>query len=230
MHSITQGIFRCLTTASIVAALFSTCLAQEPKSISEVEVRSLIKKSLSKDYKAADEARQKLSELTVQDLAVLEAISKKGSTCERMTAATAMVDLDKKRSKMLIPVLIELSTGGTSSSSEEDLLCRRGATFLLAFSTDGIRVLTGMLKDGRNLFIRRSAIFAFDELTETGNYPEGSLEAMKAAIPVIAQSRKLEDEVMQNMSTEVLWQIVRQGNKDLGPIAKKYVSADPIEP
>jgi hypothetical protein len=59
------------------------------------------------------------------------------------------------------------------------------------------------------------------------NYPEGSLEAMKAAIPVIAQSGKLEDEVMQNMSTEVLWQIVRQGNKDLSPIAKKYVSPDP---
>lgn len=229
MHSITQGIFRCLATASIVAALFSTCLAQEPTSISEVEVRALIKKSLSKDYKAAAEARQKLSELTVRDLAVFEAISKKGSTCERLTAATAIVDLDKE-SKMLIPVLIELSTGGTSSSSEEDLLCRRGATFLLAFSTDGIRVLTGMLKDGRNLFIRRSAIFAFDELTETANYPEGSLEAMKAAIPVIAQSRKLKDEVMQNMSTEVLWQIVRQGSKDLSQIAKKYLSPDPIEP
>ena len=95
------------------------------------------------------------------------------------------------------------------------MLCRRGPTFLLAFSAKGIRVLTGLLKDGQNLFIRQSAIFAFDELTETAHYPEGSLEAMKAAIPVIAESRKIDDEVMRNMSNEVLWQIVRQGNKDL---------------
>jgi hypothetical protein len=67
------------------------------------------------------------------------------------------------------------------------------------------------LKGGKNLFIRQSAIFAFDELTETSNYPEGSLEAMKAAIPVIARSGKLNDQVMQDMSNEVLWQIVRQG-------------------
>jgi hypothetical protein len=120
--------------------------------------------------------------------------------------------------------LIELSTGGRESSSEEELLCRRGATFLLAFSAKGIRVLTGLLRNGENLFIRRSAIFAFDELTETGNYPEGSLEAMKEAIPVIAESRKLNDEVMQNMSNEVLWQIIRHGDKNLSQIAKKYVS------
>lgn len=194
-----RGIFWRLTSASVVIALFSTCLAQEPKSISEAEVRDLIKKSLSKDYKVADEANQSLSKLTVRDLSILGAISKRGSTCERMKAAQAIVDLDRE-SKTLIPVLVQLSTGGNGSSSEEELLCRRGATFLLAFSTEGIRVLTGMLKDGKNLFIRRSAIFAFDELTETANYPKGSHEAMKAAIPVIAESMRLDDEVMQNMS------------------------------
>ena len=80
------------------------------------------------------------------------------------------------------------------------------------------------MKEGKNLFIRQSAIFAFDELTETANYPEGSLEAMKEAIPIIAESGKLDDEVMQNMSNEVLWQIVRQGGEELSKIAKKYVN------
>ena len=137
-------------------------------------------------------------------------------------AAQLLVHLNIENTN-LIPVLLELSTRGNASSTEKDLLCRRGATFLLAFSTQGIRVLTGMLKGGKNLFIRQSAIFAFDELTETANYPEGSLEAMKAAIPVIARSGKLNDQVMQDMSNEVLWQIVRQGGKDLSQIAKKYV-------
>lgn len=206
--------------------LFTTSLAQEPKPISEAELRALIKTSLSKDYKAVDAANAKLSKLSVRDLAALAVISKKGSTCERMKAAQAIVDLDKEH-KTLIPVLVELSTGGNAFSTEEELLCRRGAAFLLAFSPEGIRVLTKMLKDGNSLFIRRSAIFAFDELTETANYPEGSLEAMQAAIPVIAESRKLDDDVMQNMSNEVLWQIVRQGDKDLSKLAKKFVPDNP---
>jgi hypothetical protein len=206
--------------------LFSTCRSQEPKPISEAELRALIKTSLSKEHKAANEAVEKLSELTVRDLPILGVIAKKGTTCERMKAAQAIVDLNKEN-KTLIPVLVELSTTGNEFSSEEELLCRRGATFLLAFSSDGIRVLTDMLKHGKNLFIRRSAIFAFDELTETGNYPEGGLEAMKAAIPIIAESRKLQDQVMENMSNEVLWQIVRQGDKDLSKIAKQFVSNDP---
>lgn len=226
MNSITRAVVLRLTTAVVVVALFLTCPGQEQKIISEAEVRDLIKKSLSKDYRAADEANEKLSKLTVRDLSILAAISKNGSTCERMKAAKTIVDLDKDN-KALIPVLVQLSIEGNASSTEEDLLCRRGATFLLAFSTEGIRVLTGMLKDGKNLFIRQSAIFAFDELTETAKYPKGSLEAMKAAIPVIAGSRKIDDEVMQNMSNEVLWQIVRQGNKDLSNIAKTFVADDP---
>lgn len=84
-----------------------------------------------------------------------------------------------------------------------------------------------MLKGGKNLFIRQSAIFALDELTETSNYPEGGLEAMKAAIPVIAEARKLDDQVIRNMSNEVLRQIVRSGDKDLSKIAKRFVADDP---
>ena len=206
--------------------LSTTCRSQEPKPISEGELRDLIKKSLSKDYKAADEANEKLSELTVRDLPVLEVISKQGTTCERMKAAQAIVVFNKD-TKTLIPVLVELSTAGNESSSEDELLCRRGATFLLAFSSDGIRVLTDMLQNGKNLFIRQSAIFAFDDLTETGNYPEGGRDAMKAAIPIIAESAKLKDQVMRRMSNEVLWQLVRKGDKDLSIIAKRFVSEDP---
>ena len=212
----------CLIILPFVGAWLTTSLAQEPKPNTEPEIRALIKTSLTKDNRVTDEANARLSKLSLRDVPVLTAVLKKGATCERMKAAQLMVHLNKENPN-LIPVLIELSTGGNASSTENDLLCRRGATFLLAFSTEGIRVLTGLLKGGKNLFIRQSAIFAFDELTETSNYPEGSLEAMKAAIPIIARSGKLNDQVMQDMSNEVLWQIVRQGGKDLSKIAKKYV-------
>ncbi len=222
MNPNSRRVFWCLIIVPLVVGSLTTRLAQEPKPNTETQIRTLIKTSLTKDYRVADEANAMLSKLSVRDVHVLTAILRKGATCERMKAAQLMVDLNEEN-KDLIPILIELSTGGNASSTEEDLLCRRGATFLLAFSTEGIRVLTRFLKDGSNLFIRQSAIFAFDELTETANYPEGSLEAMKAAIPVIARSGKLDDQVMVNMSNEVLWQIVRQGGKDLSKIAKKYV-------
>ena len=227
MNLITLSILRPLVSALMIGVLCAGCLGQGQKSISEADVRELIKKSLSKDYKIADEANQTLSKLTRRDLSTLAAISKRGSTCERMKAAQAIIDIDKEN-KPVIPILVHLSTGGNASETKEDLVCRRGATFLLAFSTEGIRNLTGMLKDGKNLFIRQSAIFAFDELTETANYPDGSLDAMKAAIPIIAESRNLEDEVMQRMANEVLWQIVRRGNNDLSRIAKKFVTDPPL--
>lgn len=222
MNPSSRRVFWSLIIVPLVVASFTTCLAQEPEPTTETEIRALIKKSLSKDYRVVDEANARLSKLRVRDTHVLAAILRKGATCERMKAAQLIVDLDREN-KNLIPVLIELSTGGNETSTEEDLLCRRGATFLLAFSTEGIQVLTRLVKDASNLFIRRSAIFAFDELTETSNYPEGSLEAMKAAIPVIARSGKLDDQVMVNMSNEVLWQIIRGSNKELSKIAKKYV-------
>ena len=107
--------------------------------------------------------------------------------------------------------MTEVATGGSLRSLfnlQEEMMCRRGAAFVLAFSADGIRVLTRLLKEG-DLFERQSAIFAFDDLTETSNYPEGSLPAMKDAIPAIAKATKEKDQTMSGMSDEVLGQIAR---------------------
>jgi len=196
--------------ALLVLGSVVLCSAQESKPKTEAEIRALLNKSRSKDRKVADEARETLSKLDVRYMPTFIEISRKGKACERVGAANFIVSFDPNN-KEILPILTELATGGSVSSSEEELLCRRGAAYQFAFSTEGVRILTRLLKEGKNLFVRQSAIFAFDELTETANYPEGSLEAMKEAIPVIAESGKLDDEVMQNMSNEVLWQIVRQG-------------------
>ena len=50
---------------------------------------------------------------------------------------------------------------------------------------------------------------------------------MKEAIPIIAESRKLDYEVMQCMSNEVLAQIVRGDREELRKIAKEYVKESP---
>jgi hypothetical protein len=125
----------------------------------------------------------------------------------------------------LVPAMTEVARGGSLLSLfnlQEEIMCRRGAAVVLAFSTDGIRVLTQLLKEG-DLFERQSAIFAFDELTETSNYPEGSLPAMKEAIPAIAKATKEKDKTMSCMSDEVLEQIARGSNDELSKLAKTYV-------
>ncbi len=98
-------------------------------------------------------------------------------------------------------------------------MCRRGAAVVLAFSADGIRVLTQLLREG-DLFERESAIFAFDELTETSNYPEDSSQAMREAIPAIARATKEKDKTLSCMADEVLGQIARGSNDELSKLAR----------
>jgi hypothetical protein len=198
------------------------CAAQGPQRKAEAEIRYLLNKSRSKDNQVATEVSEKLRKLNAGDLPVITRIMRRGKVCERVGAAGFIVGFEPN-DRELLNTLTELATGGTVSSSEEELWCRREAAFQLAFSADGIRLLTQLLKEGKNLFVRQSALFAFDELTETANYPQGSLEAMREAIPFIAESGKVDDEVMQCMSDEVLRQIVAYGGEDLSKVAERYV-------
>lgn len=195
------------------------CFSQEPKT--ETEIRTLLKNSRDKDFKVSDKANEELSKIDAKSIPTLMRILRKGKPCERVGAAGLIVNLDRNN-KEVVPILTELATGGSLLSLfnlEEEMMCRRGAAFLLGLSVDGIRVLIRLLKEG-DLFERQSAIFAFDELTETANYPEGSLQAMKEAIPVISKATKEKDETLSCMADEVLRQIVRGGDKELRNIAK----------
>jgi hypothetical protein len=195
--------------------------AQKPERVARAEVLALLKKANQvDDQEAAEKAAQELLKSRSQTFPVLLEILKGGNGCvEQRAAAQFLVEHDPKNEAVVAP-LVAISKGRTLLSSEEELLCRRGATFLLAFSTAGIRALTELLKD-KDIFVRRGAIFAFDELTETANYPEGSIQAMKEAIPVIAAAGSENDNVLSEMADEVLGQIVRQGGRELSDAAKK---------
>ncbi len=218
--------FNCFLTVLVLLVIggFTSTVAQESSPKSEAEIRALIKKSRSKDLKIADEANQALSKLDAKSLPPLVTILKKGKACERVAVAEWIIELDRNNSD-LVPAMTEVARGGSLLSLfnlQKEMMCRRGAAIVLAFSTDGIRVLTQLLKEG-DLFERQSAIFAFDELTESSNYPEGSLPAMKEAIPAIAKATKEKDKTMSCMSDEVLEQIARGSNDELSKLAKTYV-------
>jgi hypothetical protein len=215
----------------IILGMCGICVAQTITSQSlgksEKEIRNLIKNSRNRDLKISDDAKQKLSDLDLKSVPVLIKIVKKAKPCIQVVAAQITINLDRNN-KELVPLLVGFARGGNLLSVfnfREEFMCRRGAAFLLAFTSDGIRELTKMLKNG-DLWERQSAIFAFDELTETSDYPSDVVEVMKEAIPVIAESGKSKDEVMQDMSNEVLSQIVRHSPKILTDLAKKYYIED----
>lgn len=223
---------KCFNPLLILLAMLVTTggmsSAQETRPKSESEIRALIAKSRSKNLKTSDEAREALSKLDTKSLPALASILKKGKPCERVAVAQWFIEFDRNN-KDLAPAMTEVATGGSLRSLfnlQEEMMCRRGAAFVLAFSADGIRVLTRLLKEG-DLFERQSAIFAFDELTETSNYPEGSVPAMKDAIPAIAKATKEKDQTMSCMSDEVLGQIARGTNSELSALAKTYIHGNP---
>ncbi len=213
-----------LILLAVLLAIGVTSLVAQERPKTEAEIRALVAKSRSKDLKTSDDAEQALSKLDRNSLPALTAILKKGKPCERIAVAQWFIENDRNN-RDVVPAMTQVATGGSLRSLfnlEEEMMCRRGAAMVLAFSTDGIRVLTRLLREG-DLFERQSAIFAFDELTETSNYPEGSVLAMKDAIPAIAKATKEKDQTMSCMSDEVLGQIARGANEELSKLAKQYI-------
>ena len=60
-------------------------------------------------------------------------------------------------------------------------------------------------------------------LKKASHYPEGSVPAMKDAIPAIAKSANSKDRTMSCMSDEVPAQIARGANAELSAVVKHYL-------
>ncbi|MEK6288109.1 MAG: HEAT repeat domain-containing protein [Acidobacteriota bacterium] len=85
---------------------------------------------------------------------------------------------------------------------DEDGLLRRHSAFQLASCNKGIMVLISLLKN-KDVFVRRSVLFAFDELTEQSKIPD----LVKKAVPLLKELLKDSDEIVRGMAEEVLEQI-----------------------
>ena len=208
--------------ALLVIAHPAAAIGQQAKTAAEIS--KLIAKSRSKDLKTSDDARQVLSKLDSRSIPALISILKKGHPCEQVDAAHLIIDLDRKNPD-IVPVMTAVTRGAslrTLFHPQEEMMCRRAAAYVLALSAEGIPVLTLLLKEG-DLWERQTAIFALDDLTETSNYPDGSIPAMKELIPEIAKATKAKDRILSEMADEVLGQITRGANTELSSLAKKYI-------
>jgi|SRR5437762_5031248 len=213
----------------VLPSVLILCLpivAQQPKT--KVEIRRLIAKSRSNHLKTSDNAKQELTKLDAKSLPALISILKRGNPCEQVAVAEYIIEIDPKNPD-IVPAMTKVTRGAslrTMFHLQEEMMCRRAAAYVLAHSADGIQVLTRLLKEG-DLWERQTAIFALDDLTETSNYPEGGIPAMKELIPEIAKAAKAKDRVLSEMAEEVLTQIARGSNAELSALAQKYVTGNP---
>jgi hypothetical protein len=215
----------CFLSLSVLLIYFPG-FAQQPRT--DAEIRKLIEQSRSRDLKTADNAKQTLSQLDAKSLPALVSVLRRGNPCEQVAAAEYIIALDPKNPD-IVPQMTKVAEGGslrTLFHLQEEAMCRRGAAYVLALSADGMAVLLRLLREGDS-WERQSAIFAFDDLTETSNYPEGSIAVMKELIPEIAKATKAKDRVLSEMADEVLGQIARGSNSELSGVAKKYIAGGP---
>ena len=207
----------------LTSTLVTPALAQQPKT--ETEIRQLISQSRSKDLRTSDSAEEALSKLDRSSLPVLTSILKKGNPCEQVAVTEYIIGIDPKNTD-IVPLMTKVTRGvspRTLFHFQEEMMCRRAAAYVLARSAEGVPVLTLLLREG-DTWERQSAVFALDDLTETSNYPDGSVPAFKELIPQLARAAKAKDRTLSCMADEVLGQIARGDNAELAALAKKYVS------
>jgi hypothetical protein len=215
-----NSLFALLTL--LVIANLSPAVAQQPPNADQI--RKLIAQSHSRDLKASNEANEVLSKLDKTSLPALLSVLKDGQPCEQVESARLILDLDPKNAE-IVRVMTDVTRGAslrTLFHLEEEMMCRRSAAYILVRSSEGIRVLTHLLKEG-DVWEKQTAIFALDDLTESTDYPAAIIPAMKEIIPEIAKAAKAKDRVLSEMADEVLGQIARGPNAELSALAKKYI-------
>jgi hypothetical protein len=174
----------------------------------------LIKKTFNKNREKADDARNVLINLDSDSIPPLNSILEKpGDLCERVEAAKMLLGIyigDKNAASPMVAPLIDLVVSNAApTKSQRTINCRHVAADLLMYSSDGIRALTQLMKH-KSLFVRQNAITAFNDCLHIAmgvfgyELPEGYLQAIKEAFPVIAGAARERDEIMKDAAYEIL--------------------------
>jgi HEAT repeat protein len=202
----------------IMIALSATGLAQQPGAGSIATVATLVHQLEDKNEQVVGEAARELTKRgrSVAPALVVALHERRG--CQMQWVASGILDLDELdlEPQLVTTTLMNMAKGNCGSRSETDRLLQRQAALAVVSRVEAIPVMARMLSD-RDVFIRRSAAFAFDELTERlqGRPPEieatkEMLDATRNALPFLLEAAMHDqDEIVHCMSYESLDQARR---------------------
>lgn len=222
--------FRALSCfVSTLLCLQTLGFAQQPIAGGQADVPSLVGKLNDKDERTVLSAAQAFIAIRPSVIPALVDVLGKERGCQLQFVASGVIYKLEPRHAIVNSTLIGITRGECKESSRNSLIIRRQAAFALVGKAEGIQVIAGMLKD-KDTFVRRSAAFAFDELTERieGRPPEVTatpeiVGAIKAALPLLMQAVDDKDEVVRCMSYESLEQIQRSKHEALRTEANRLV-------
>jgi HEAT repeat protein len=230
MNKHTINSFTVICFLLVFFGLKATFFAQELKPGQQADVPTLIRTLDDKNSTVAMDAANALVRVGKSVIPALVDSLKQRKSCQFQFVASGVIYQLEHKQEIVNPILADVSKGKCKGSSQSDLIIRRQAAITLGTRAEGIPIMVEMLKD-EDTFNRRSAVFAFDELTELiekgrpdkiSATPE-ILSATKAAIPSLVQALDDKDEVVRCMSYESLEQLQKSMHGELRAEANRLM-------
>lgn len=208
----------------VCSGTVATCQNKSTKSVEEL--KNLLSRVDSEDNKVSEAAKDELSKLTAESIPNLFVILNKEKACTAFAAGAVISELNPTYPG-LVPAVTKLVRGVTLSTIvhwQKEGLCRRQAAYILPNSAEGLTSILNLLKTG-DTWEKQTAIFALDDFTEVAGYNDrpGEVAVMMEIVPALAKLQNSKDNVINEMSSEVLTQISGARPKELADLAKKLV-------
>lgn len=173
---------------------------QTKLNVSDTEINALVKQIADKDVDRRGAALDKILEIGQSAIPYLTKQLSDRKKSVVLWTAQALLQIDSNNQDALAALLEILKSG--------EGMTERAAAFAMASSPSGVRILADLLED-KNTFIRRSVVFAFDDLTERDLSPD-ELRAMDYAEPKLKRAVNDKDQTVSEMADEVLGQLGRR--------------------
>ena len=145
-----------------------------------------------------------------------------GKGDEVVAAAAALADVDPENDAA-VPALVRMASKSIIIPSAKNMRRQRGAALALALTAPGVRALTPLLAHWDS-WVRRAAVFAFDERTESlEGAPPSVRAAVRGAVPGLVKALADKDEVVRGVAAESLEQL---GGEALPELKKAAAGGD----
>ena len=219
----------------IILALSVAGVARDQRASSPPDVPLLLKSLEDSDSRVVSAAASQLTKLGSSIAPALVEALRDRPGCRLQWVASGILHRLQVERRLVNATLLDIAKGKCEGSSRDDLILRREAAFALVGKVDGIPMIADLLTD-KDVFVRRGAAFAFDDLTERleGRPPQVEatpeiLEATQSAFPLLLQAALRDrDEVVRCMSYESLDQSRRSRHEPLRTQATRLLEGKAI--
>ncbi|MDT5123700.1 MAG: hypothetical protein QOC96_3182 [Acidobacteriota bacterium] len=193
-------------TVTLLLPTFRVSYSQEKGKLDSTEIQRLLDQLRSNDDSARYEALQSLTKFGQGVIPQVSENLKKENGYGQVYAARVLLNVEPEN-QLALKTLAEIAR-----NKQERKEVRRYASYVMVLFSSGINTLAGMLKD-EDVFVRRSAAFALEELNENGYFlPPASIQPLYNSLPALASALADDDKIVSGVSAEAFVQIQ---NKDL---------------